>query len=169
MPAARKKRHGAISIIAYAFLAASLYIHQRPDYSFADINASVNVSTEDTAMATDPFLDRLTRVRDRFAAKLASKIDETHAAIPQLSDAVPAAAAAVDEAYRCVHGIVGVGPTVGFPQSGRAAHDVENVLRSPRIENRGLTAGEIQALTKALQELRQAAACELQSFHAAVA
>jgi len=120
-------------------------------------------------MATDPFLDRLSRVRDRFAARLVSKIDETHAAIPQLSEAAPTPAAAVDEAYRCVHGIVGVGPTVGFPQSGRAARDVENVLRSPRSENRGLTAGEIQTLTAALHLLREAAARELQSFHAAVA
>ena len=31
--------------------------------------------------------------------------------------------AAVGEAYRCMHGIVGVGPTVGFPSTGRAAHD----------------------------------------------
>jgi chemotaxis protein histidine kinase CheA len=118
-------------------------------------------------MATDPFLDRLSRVRDRFATRLASKIEETYAAIPQLAAAAPGAAAAVDAAYRCVHGIVGVGPTVGFPQSGRAAHDVENVLRLPRNENRGLTAGETQTLTKALQELQNAAAHELQSFRAA--
>jgi chemotaxis protein histidine kinase CheA len=118
-------------------------------------------------MTTDPFLDRLSQVRDRFAARLASRIEETHAAIPQLSDAAPAAVAAVDEAYRCIHGIVGVGPTVGFPQSGRAAHVVENVLRSPRSENRGLTIGEIRALTQALQELHETAARELKSFHAA--
>jgi chemotaxis protein histidine kinase CheA len=120
-------------------------------------------------MTTDPFLDRLARVRDRFAAGLAGKIDETHAAIPQLSDATLAAPAAVDEAYRCVHGIVGVGPTVGFPQSGRAAHEVENVLRSPRLENRGLTAGEIQTLAKALAELKDVATRELQSFRSTVA
>jgi chemotaxis protein histidine kinase CheA len=124
---------------------------------------------EDSAMATDPFLDRISKVRDRFAARLPGKIEETQAAIPRLSDAVLAAAVTVDEAYRCVHGIVGVGPTVGFPQTGRAAHEVENVLRSPRNENRGLTAGEIEALVNTMQGLREAAAQELQSFHAVAA
>jgi len=115
-------------------------------------------------MTTDPFIDRLARVRTRFAGTLAGKIDETCATIPQLLDAGPAAAAAVAEAYRCVHGIVGVGPTVGFPASGKAAHDVEDVLRPPQQQRRGLSAEEIARLTAALQVLREAAARELQSF-----
>jgi len=117
-------------------------------------------------MTVDPFTDRIARVRRRFATTLAGKIDETCAAIPQLSDVSPAAAAAVAEAYRCIHGIVGVGPTVGFPASGRAAHDVENVLRPSQRERRGLTADEIVRLTKTLQVLREAATRELQSFDA---
>lgn len=116
-------------------------------------------------MTVDPFTDRLDRVRLRFAAALAGKIEDTCAALPRLSGAAPAAAIAVAEAYRCVHGIVGVGPTVGFPVSGKAAHDVEDVLRRPQQERRGLTADEIGLLTKTLQALREAAACELQSFH----
>ncbi|MGA3308693.1 MAG: hypothetical protein ABSD08_08770 [Xanthobacteraceae bacterium] len=116
-------------------------------------------------MTADPFTDRLARVRDRFATTLAGKIDETCAAIPNLSDAKPAAAAAAAEAYRCVHGIVGVGPTVGFPASGNAARDVEGVLRPPQQERRGLTADEISLLTKTLEVLREVAARELQSFH----
>ncbi len=116
-------------------------------------------------MTADPFTDRLARVRTRFATTLAGKIDETCAAIPNLSDVAPAAAAAVAEAYRCVHGIVGVGPTVGFPASGNAAHDVEDILRPPQQERRGLTADEILLLTKTLKVLREVAARELQSFH----
>ena len=114
-------------------------------------------------MTFDPFTDRLARVRDRFAATLTSKIDGTWAAIPQFPDAVPAAAAAVAEAYRCVHGIVGVGPTVGFPASGKAAHDVEDILRGPQQERRGLSAEEIARLSEALQVLRDVATRELQS------
>ena len=118
-------------------------------------------------MNADPFTDRLARVRDRFAVSLEAKIDNTCAAIPQLSALGPAAAAtnAVAEAYRCVHGMVGVGPTVGFPETGRAAHDVEDVLRSPYREGRGLATAEIAQLTKTLQALREAAARELQAFH----
>lgn len=116
-------------------------------------------------MTADPFMDRLVRVRARFATALAGKIDETVAALPRLSDATPAAAVAVAEAYRRVHGIVGVGPTVGFPASGRAAHDVEDVLRSPQLQRRGLTAEETVQLARTLQVLREVAARELQSFH----
>ena len=119
----------------------------------------------DQAMTADPFTDRLARVRDRFATTLAGKIDETCAAIPYFADASPAAPAAVSEAYRCVHGIVGVGRTVGFPASGSAAHDVEDILRSPQQQRRGLTADEFALLTKMLQVLREVATRELQSFN----
>lgn len=116
-------------------------------------------------MTADPFTDRLARVRHRFAASLAGKIDETSAAIPRFAQAGPAAVGAVAEAYRCMHGIVGVGPTVGFPVSGNAAREVENVLRPPHQAGRGLSAGEIAAVTKKLQVLREVAARELQSLH----
>lgn len=115
-------------------------------------------------MIVDPYMDRLARVRIRFATTLAGKIDKTCAAIPRLSNSASSAAAAVAEAYRCVHGIVGVGPTVGFPASGTVAHDVEDILRGPQQERRGLTADETAQVTKTLQQLREVAARELQSF-----
>jgi hypothetical protein len=115
-------------------------------------------------MTADPFKDRIARVRARFATTLTGKIDETCAAVPGLSDGTTAAAVAVAEAYRFVHGIVGVGPTVGFPASGKAARDVEDVLRSPQQQHRGLTGDEIALLAAKLQALREAAASELQSF-----
>jgi chemotaxis protein histidine kinase CheA len=114
-------------------------------------------------MTADPFTDRLARVRDRFAATLTGKIDEVCAATPHFADALPSAPAAVAEAYRSVHSIVGVGRTVGFPASGNAAHDVAGILRSPQQQGRGLTADEIALLTKMLQTLREVAARELQS------
>jgi chemotaxis protein histidine kinase CheA len=115
-------------------------------------------------MTADPFTVRLARVRDRFAITLADKIDATCTAIPQLSNVAPSAAAAVAQVYRCVHGIAGVGPTVGFPASGNAARDVETVLRTAQQERRGLTAEEIALLTKTLQILREAVARELRPF-----
>jgi len=116
------------------------------------------------SMIADPYTDRFARVRDRFAKSLAGKIDQTCASVPTLSGLTPAAAAAVAEVYRCVHGIVGVGPTVGFLASGNAAHAVEDVLRPAQQQCRGLTADEILLLTKTLDVLREAAARELQSF-----
>jgi chemotaxis protein histidine kinase CheA len=115
-------------------------------------------------MAVDPFAERLARVRQRFVSALESKIEDTFAALPDLgatSDAVEAVA----ETYRRMHGIVGVGPTVGFARTGRAARSVENILLPPHQAERGLTIAEIESFKKALHALRETAASELQSFY----
>jgi len=118
-------------------------------------------------MTVDAFADRLARVRQRFVSTLECKIDDTYKAIPALSDAANAGAAAtaVDQTYRCMHGLVGIGPSVGFPTTGRAAHDAEDVLRAPQHEQRGLTADELLALKKCLHVLREAASRELKFFY----
>ena len=116
-------------------------------------------------MTVDAFADRLARVRQRFVSTLECKIDDVYKAIPKLTAGAPAAAA-VDEAYRCMHGLVGVGPTVGFPDTGRAARAVEDVLRVPQHEQRGLTADELLQFKKCLHTLREATARELKSFYA---
>lgn len=114
-------------------------------------------------MAADPFAERLARVRQRFVSALEGKIEETYAAIPNLSGATSAVVEAVGETYRRIHGIVGIGPTVGFPGTGRAARGVENILRLPHQAERGLTIEEIASFEKALRTLRETAASELQS------
>jgi len=115
-------------------------------------------------MTSDPFTDRLARVRARFASTLTGKIDDTRASITGLSDAAPGGAQSVAEAYRRIHGIVGVGPTVGFPQSGAAAHEVEQILRAAQQRQRGLTDEEIAQLKANLELLRDVAGRELQSI-----
>jgi len=119
-------------------------------------------------MTDDIFADRVAKVRQRFVATLEAKIDETSASLPKLGGfaADAAAAAAVAEAYRAMHAIVGIGRTVGFPDTGRAAHDVEDVLRPPYHAGRGLSDDEICHLKDSLQTLRTIAARELQSSHA---
>jgi hypothetical protein len=116
-------------------------------------------------MAVDPFAERLARVRQRFISALESKIEDTYAAIPNLSGATSATAGAVGETYRRMHGIVGIGPTVGFARTGRAARSVENILLPPHQAERGLTIEEIDSFKKALHALRETAASELQSFY----
>lgn len=113
-------------------------------------------------MTIDAFADRLSRVRRRFVATLASKMEDAFAAIPKLRAVAPAAASAVGETYRCIHGIVGVGPTVGFPETGRAARDVEDALRPAQDEKRGLTEDEILLVQQRLHVLQAAAAREMQ-------
>lgn len=115
-------------------------------------------------MSIDIFADRLARVRRRFVSTLQMRIDNTAASLDKLAAEVPAAAAAVGEAYRCVHGIVGVGPTVGFPATGRAARGVEDVLRPAQGERRGLSGDEVVLVKERLLELRAVAERELQDF-----
>ena len=116
-------------------------------------------------MTDDIFADRVAKVRQRFVATLEAKIEETSAAVPKLGGVAPVdtAAAAVAEAYRTIHAIVGIGRTVGFPDTGRAAHEVEDVLRPPHQAGRGLNDDEISHLKDSLQTLRMIAARELQS------
>ena len=116
-------------------------------------------------MATDPFAERLARVRQRFVSALESKIEDTYAAIPDLSGDTPAVTEAVEKTYRRMHNIVGIGPTVGFVGTGRAARSVEHILMLPQEAERGLNAEEIASFTKALHALRDIAARELQSFY----
>jgi chemotaxis protein histidine kinase CheA len=116
-------------------------------------------------MTLDQYTDRLARVRLRFVSTLEGKIRDAYAAIPKLSDALSDAASVVDAGYRCMHGILGIGPTVGFPATGRAAHDVEDVLRTPQRDKRGLTDDEVLAFKERLNALREAASHELQTFH----
>lgn len=114
-------------------------------------------------MTVDPFAARLARVRQRFVATLAGKINDTYAVLPRLADSAADAASAVEETYRCMHGLVGIGPTVGFPETGRAARGVEDALRGPRQVKRGLTGEEISALKKSLDALCEVAQRELRS------
>jgi chemotaxis protein histidine kinase CheA len=106
-------------------------------------------------MAVDPFIERLGRVRERFVSALEGKIEDTYSALSDLSE----------ETYRRIHGIVGIGPTVGFAATGRAARALETILLRPHEEERALTTQEIASFKEALHALRETAAQELQSFH----
>jgi chemotaxis protein histidine kinase CheA len=116
-------------------------------------------------MSIATFRDRLDRVRQRFVATLDSKIEDVYAAMAHLPEATPEAAASVEKTYHSVHTIVGLGSTVGFPATGHAAREVEDVLRAPRQKKRGLTADEINLLKKRLHSLREAASRELEFFY----
>jgi Hpt domain len=118
-------------------------------------------------MTEDIFADRVAKVRERFVSTLAAKIDETCAAVPKLGEVAPpnVAVPAVADAYLRIHGIAGIGRTVGFPETGRAALAVEDVLRPPYRAARGLTSDEISLLKNSLQALRAVALRELQTLH----
>jgi chemotaxis protein histidine kinase CheA len=114
-------------------------------------------------MPADPFAERLAKVRQRFATSLESKIEDSFAALSKLSNDGDDTAHTLDEAYRCIHGIVGIGPSVGFAATGKAAKTVENVLLAAHRGARGLSPEEIDAFREALHGLRETARHELQT------
>jgi hypothetical protein len=116
-------------------------------------------------MSVSSFADRLARVRHRFVSTLESKIDDVYGAIARLADGTPSAAASISATYHSIHGVVGVGPTVGFPSTGQAARGVEEVLLEAYRRQRGLTADELLLLKKRLHSLREAASRELEFFY----
>ena len=116
-------------------------------------------------MTVDPFAERLARVRQRFVAGLEGNIEETYKAIPDLLESAPARVEAIEATYRRIHSMVGIGPTVGFARTGRAARSVENILMPSQQAKRGLTNQEIDSFKKALQVSGETATNELQMFY----
>jgi hypothetical protein len=115
-------------------------------------------------MPADHFEERLVKIRDRFAASLESRIADACEAFPQLFGQESAVIQKVAETYRQLHGICGIGATVGFVATGNAARNAETILLAPFRGKRGLTHGEGEKLQKTLDALRAAARLELQSL-----
>jgi hypothetical protein len=116
-------------------------------------------------MYADQFEVRLARVRHRFATTLEGKIRDAVVCADHMTHGQGGVVQHVSESYRDLHGICGVGPTVGFAATGEAARAAEAFLLQAQREQRGLTDREIVCLKKALEHLRVAAASELRSMY----
>jgi chemotaxis protein histidine kinase CheA len=117
-------------------------------------------------MSTASFIEQLARVRIRYVSTIESKIEDTYADLPKLVGAGPAVAATLEQAHRRIHGIIGIGLTVGFAATGKAAKAVENVLLEPHRAARGLDFNEVIALKQALDALRDTVRRDLQAIAA---
>jgi hypothetical protein len=109
------------------------------------------------------FAARIDKVRARFALKLADRIQQTDAALALMTGDGSDAVAAVSSAYRWVHDITGIGPTIGFDQTGRQARSCASILVNPFRAQRGLSPDELELLTSGLESLRIAALQETHS------
>jgi hypothetical protein len=114
-------------------------------------------------MSTDQFAERIAAIRVRFASKLATKIEDTDAALPHLAGAGAEVVDAVATIYRRIHDLCGVGPTVGFVETGQAARNIDTILIGPFRAARGLTDDEVARLKAGLDALRAAALIDIQS------
>jgi hypothetical protein len=116
-------------------------------------------------MHADQFETRLARVRHRFATTLESKITNAVVSADQMSRSGDGIAKHVSDSYRLLHGICGIGPTVGFTATSEAAHAAEVALMPAHHESRGPTQTEVLSLKIALERLQVAAASELQLMY----
>jgi hypothetical protein len=115
-------------------------------------------------MHADQFEIRLARLRHRFATTLESKILDAVVSANHMTRNDAGASKHISNSYRHLHGICGIGPTVGFAATGEAARAAEATLFQAHHESRGLTEKEIVNLKKALDSLRTAASLELRSM-----
>lgn len=116
-------------------------------------------------MYADEFEARVARVRHRFATTLESKIQSTMISADHMARDDGRAIEHVSESYRRLHGICGVGATVGFTATGDAARAAEAALMPAYQQKRGPTQTEVLSLKNALEELRNVAASELRSMY----
>jgi HPt (histidine-containing phosphotransfer) domain-containing protein len=116
-------------------------------------------------MHADQFEIRLARLRHRFATTLESKILDALVSADHMTRNDAGAIKHISNSYRHLHGICGVGPTVGFAATGEAARAAEATLIQAHHDSRGLTEREVISLKKALEGLRTAASSELRSMY----
>jgi hypothetical protein len=116
-------------------------------------------------MHADQFKIRLAKVRHRFAITLEGKIKDAVVSADHMTDGRGEVTKHISNSYHNLHGICGVGPSVGFAATGAAARTAEVALMQAHHEKRGLTEREVLSLKKALENLRVAAASELRMMY----
>jgi hypothetical protein len=116
-------------------------------------------------MYNDQFETRLAIVRHRFATTLESKIKDAVVSIDRMTRGYGEVTKHISDSCRDLHGICGIGPTVGFSATGEAARRAEGLLMQAHHEKRGLSEREVISLKKALEKLRIAAASELRLMY----
>jgi hypothetical protein len=115
-------------------------------------------------MSESEFAERIARVRTRFVTRFADKLQETDATLPHLAGDGADAANAVEAAYRRFHDMCGIGPTIGFDATGRAAKVLDAILIAPFRGRRGLSSDELARFQEGLETLRAAGRTEMESM-----
>ena len=112
---------------------------------------------------SDLFLERIAEVRERFASRLDSRIEEIGCAAR--CDCGEAGLDAIALAHRHAHGLCGVGATLGFVGTGKVARSIEQLLLPVVKAGRELTDDEIPRLREGLTLLRATASAEIAAIH----
>lgn len=110
---------------------------------------------------SDLFADRMAAIRQRFIIELEARIDEIESALPQ-----PRRGGEFDIlalAHWQAHSLCGIGPTLGFVGTGKAARLIEQLLLPVVKAERALTDDEIPRLRQGITLLRSTASAEIGS------
>jgi HPt (histidine-containing phosphotransfer) domain-containing protein len=75
---------------------------------------------------------------------------------------------ALETAHRTAHDLCGVGPTIGFHETGKAARKVEQLLLSPLRAGCGLSAQEAEQVRREIAALRAAGQADLETQNVSV-
>jgi HPt (histidine-containing phosphotransfer) domain-containing protein len=113
---------------------------------------------------SDQFSERLAALRRRFSDQLIARIDGIEAAAPQLGGRAKLDVLA--RAHRDVHHLCGVGPSLGFVETGKAARTIEQFLLAAVRAERALTSEEISRLQTGIALLHSAASAEMEGVPA---
>jgi chemotaxis protein histidine kinase CheA len=108
---------------------------------------------------SDLFAERFAAVRARFAAKLDARIDEIESVVPRLG--LDGDHEALALAHRRAHDLCGVGPTMGYVVTGKAARSIEQLLLAAVKARRALDEDELARLRAGIVQLRAAATAEV--------
>lgn len=117
-------------------------------------------------MDTEQVAEQIAVIRRRFSKKLSHKLREIDAVLPSVLGKDDIAVDSVATIYRKLHDVCGVGPIVGFIETGRVARSVSAVLIGAFRDQRGLTKDEVATLNEGLEALRSAAALDIASWRA---
>ena len=100
--------------------------------------------------------ERLRKLRESYAAKLAARVEEIGATLTPLIEGDWSGGAA-ETAARLAHNLAGTGQTFGFPEVGSAARRVEDLLLEWRGDEDALPPDYRQALAGGLESLYEEA------------
>jgi HPt (histidine-containing phosphotransfer) domain-containing protein len=112
---------------------------------------------------SEPYVQRIAEIRQRFAPQLESKIELIESATRR--DGGEASLDAVALAHRQAHGLCGVGPTLGFVGTGQVARSIEQFLLAVVKAGRELTDDEVPRLRDGVALLRSTARAEIAAVH----
>ena len=99
------------------------------------------------------YMERISTIRSRFSLRIADEIRTTVAVADYLTSPEAEVIEEIATIYRRFHSVCGIGATIGFDATGRAARTLDAILVGPFRDRRHLTPDEVKQLKEGLDVL----------------